>query len=1175
MGDDYGAGQDLEPLDRLDRGNYNNPISMSGRQSSQNWSGSNQSFSSFHQHQQPPPLLEGFDDDEDPWTNEGTTGGNATKLGKRSASKAKSKKWKIILAVSVVALGAIGGIVYGTALKGSPSAVSANAGATETRKPGGSEGTGNSSDLGEDNSTTVNFTISKPPQSFEVTCSRKSVSGDPTNFQDCEEMCAEAVCCYVGDNEAATGTDSCFEGNKEICVLYSPFCDFLFGPSIFSRSPANMTSASVIQAAPDDLLSSCGTNGSVVECMDACYDGYCCFSSAPAIMDSANQTYPSCYEQRICEGYLPCLAVVLSSLSPTNETDELPNPPDDLPELCSEDSLKTQVGAVQCTSHCLKALCCIDVYASSTCIDENIAKCTRYSPCSQILQGMLTDDSSVEVNQTSDKRLPLPSSELAEVCNPDSFSSIENRTACAFECEAALCCYNDVGGCLQDELETCQAYFPCQALVDYLGDSGNLRKPSANLTTHCDAESRTTKAGRTECLKDCFPGLCCYHPKKSCLEDNIFTCLAYRPCEPIIDLDDGTFKGIVPLLNTSIDIATASEVPPPPPDLPDLCSLETLSLVDGVAACFGTCTTSMCCVSDEENCYDSNRKNCDLYEPCLNLLYSPDEANAGNTTGISLEPPPVNLDSICDPDRAFTSQKCRLACEAAACCFSSDGGCRRKQSKWCASYSPCEVFQSADGDPINNTIVRKLCKPAAFEKNEMPCKNVCREGACCFFNSIDSASCANNKGFCEYYTPCDILNGENNQEQHNTTNKTMSISKACNFDMLSNDTEVRGKCADACHGWECCFLDRENERSCHKDAAFCQELTPCLALAPFTNASLSLEQVCLKFTDTHKMACNSMCKPGRCCLIAKGDPDSCAQKTDFCSAFDACALPSESNSSASPSFMPSTGNTTRISSQSLVPSVSPSPTSVNYTSMLIRKSCNKTSTSNEAGREECMSVCLDGSCCFLDKTIPESCANETNFCNDYQLCALLVGDDPDNSTSGGGSPSGGGSNSSVYRACSGDSHSTPSGVAKCTALCEEGSCCKEPTDSASSCRNDTDFCVQFNACKALAAWNDSKTSAAKVTGKRINTTDGARYPGDPLPISMLGIETQMLGKDCTQDSIDALELVTCFEMCEEWACCYDSIGCRSDHAKVGPCEEIKRLCNQIVDIKVTDDHNLM
>jgi hypothetical protein len=92
MGDDYGAGQDLEPLDRLDRGNYNNPISMSGRQSSQNWSGSNQSFSSFHQHQQPPPLLEGFDDDEDPWTNEGTTGGNATKLGKRSASKAKSKK---------------------------------------------------------------------------------------------------------------------------------------------------------------------------------------------------------------------------------------------------------------------------------------------------------------------------------------------------------------------------------------------------------------------------------------------------------------------------------------------------------------------------------------------------------------------------------------------------------------------------------------------------------------------------------------------------------------------------------------------------------------------------------------------------------------------------------------------------------------------------------------------------------------------------------------------------------------------------------------------------------------------------------------------------------------------------------------------------------------------------
>ena len=86
-------------------------------------------------------------------------------------------------------------------------------------------------------------------------------------------------------------------------------------------------------------------------------------------MDGMNQqTLPSCYEQSICEGYLPCLAVALLSLSLTNKTEELPNPPDDLPELCSEDSLTTQVGAVLCMSHCSKALCYIDVNASNTCI---------------------------------------------------------------------------------------------------------------------------------------------------------------------------------------------------------------------------------------------------------------------------------------------------------------------------------------------------------------------------------------------------------------------------------------------------------------------------------------------------------------------------------------------------------------------------------------------------------------------------------------------------------------------------------------------------------------------------------------------------------------------------------------------------------------------------------------
>ena len=1000
--DEFGESQ----VDGIDQGTFDDQYPRESYnaepRSSENWGSYDQSFSTmFHQQQSPLPQVEGPDDDDGHWTDEGKIPENDDDVGKRAASKAMSMKLKIILAVSAVILGGIGGIIYWKTTAGSPPALSAQAGAPN---PNDAEGLDNSTDLGGDNITNANISILEPPLSFEVTCSRESVSGDPTNFQECAEICGEAVCCYVGDTEISAGAEPCYEQNKDVCDLYSPYCDFLFGHLEFSSNSTNETNTSVslLQPAPEDLLASCGTNGSATECMDSCYDGYCCFSSTSEILDgnSANSTSPSCYELSMCEGYFPCLMVILSSLSPANQTDFLPNPPDDLPELCSEDSLKTQIGAVQCMSHCANAMCCIDVNSTNTCIDENLALCTQYAPCSRILKGMLIIDSDSKVNQTTNASLPLPHPELANICNPDFFRKVENRTACALECQAALCCYDDVDGCLEDDFDSCMAYFPCQALIDYLGDASNITKPSANLTRNCDAESRATKAGRTECVKDCFPGLCCYHPKNSCFADDIFACLAYSPCEPIIDLDDGTFKGIVPLLNTSPGNATDVEVPPPPSDLLDKCSLDSLLSVNGVAACFGACANSYCCTSDDKNCYDSNKKNCNLYEPCLNLLYTPSDKNhtdvsTQNTTDVILEPPPDNLDSICDPDQAFTSPDCRLACEPAACCYSVDDSCRSKQPKRCKSYSPCEVFEKVNGEPLNNTIIRKVCAATAFEKNNKPCKDLCREGSCCFANVSDSDSCSNNDGFCEYYTPCEILVDDKTPTQPNTTVNATSLRKVCVPDILLNDTEAREKCADACLGWECCFLGHKNEGSCHEDVAFCKEYSPCLALSPYTNASLSLEHVCLPpnstFTDEHMLACESLCEEGLCCLIREGDKESCAEKTNFCSAFDPCSALSASNSSASPSSMSSAGHAEHSSSHSLAPSVSPSPTSVNFTSISIAEACNTTNTSKDAARDACINVCIDGACCFLDENIPESCAKKTKFCSDYLPCAWITG----------------------------------------------------------------------------------------------------------------------------------------------------------------------------------------
>ena len=1212
--------------------------------SGQNWSAQSPSYLSRDQNLQTNPFAEDQHDEEGGWADEGnggngfdTNGNNQAK--KPSPLKAMSKNWKLLLVASVVALGGLTGLLAWMFTSGPLSPVSANATVPDTGEPNNDDLVSNPPGLSSgtnqsiDNSTEMNTTISLPRSSFNTTCSRDSVTQDQQSINDCEEICSEAACCYANTNQAGVALDSCLDLNEDACAMYSPLCDFFYGPLSLPSNATNITDnateISTIPRAPGNLLGSCGKNGSVTTCLDACYSGYCCYSSAVDIANGANITAPSCYDRSLCEEYTPCLWSIVSTLSTEAASQKIPNPPDDLADLCSDGSLDTQIGIVKCMTHCSKALCCIDENSTDSCIAENIDKCAKYSPCSRILMGLVTATNYTEPsgNQTANTTLdlPLPSPDLIDICDPASYnSSQENLTACATECEVALCCYDEVDSCLQDQLNTCLAYFPCQSLIDFLGKAGNVPGASANITASCGEQSRSTNAGRIECLNDCFPGRCCFDPDASCFESNVFTCLGYSPCEAIIDLTDGTFKGIVPLLNSSRENGTVAEVAPPPSNLSEICSNSSVLTDQGLADCTDVCSNATCCTSDTGNCYASNSATCDLYEDCLNLIFLPLLSNttggsnateASNSTDAPVEPPPDNLKEICHANVAFISADCRLACEPASCCYSTDNSCLVDQSALCDLFSPCSVFRQLGGDQLNNTDILEAClfnaslqnaslqnasiQNASLQKASLKneslqnasCADLCFEGSCCFMDSNVTASCAANRGFCNYYLPCKVLHDSLNV----TDNSTSIISDLCDLETISNDTDALQKCTNACQGWECCFLNQNEPASCQNRTDFCLEYLPCIALTSFENASISVEEVCLpqNLTSTASVeafdfACEWLCKEGACCFLPDTDADSCANETDFCVSFDACGVLGVGNVSL-PTFGNETLNsslsTSPSSSLAYAPSASPFPTSENFTLTPMSETpslgssiddiCNVTNMLTDIDREACIEVCLVGSCCFLDESIPESCKNETDFCTLYLPCAWIadnsISNNESNSTLNSTS-----SNSTLDMKCSNESISTPDGLAECQALCVESSCCRRKSSNADSCQEKVEYCSRFEVCSNLPPLNDTQST------KPVNGSIGGN-PVDPFPGTLGGgnqtantkelVQATSSNSLCTQESIDSLRLVRCFEMCDEWSCCYDSsTGCDENRAKDKSCGEIKHLCAQIIDINAGRGH---
>lgn len=409
--------------------------------------------------------------------------------------------------------------------------------------------------------------LAPPPPDLAETCSRDVISASSLDLLLCEEICDVAECCY--DN-------TCFLDSTVTCELYSPFCDFLYG----SLPTENVA----IAEPPINLTSLCSPSawnkGGQVACIDACFDGYCCFSSTSTILLS-DEAKPSCFETNVntCTQYAPCARILISQVeslmvdssgtneSETNESGINATNPDDpsngtsttnivssprsnLEQTCSSEALDTQSGFVHCLSDCSKATCCTVTDGPTSCLDDYAEVCDLYAPCYTLIDRL--ENGISENNSTSKTQLEPPPDSIDEACNS---SSIFKKAVCRNICEGAVCCFSATDSCGEANPATCAMYSPCQCLVDdamctkvdddlssvddaiQTGANSTETNSTMNITSYPVPENVTdiycsdSIAQKVECGNLCEPSECCFLEAENCVDDFTELCDAYKPCK--------------------------------------------------------------------------------------------------------------------------------------------------------------------------------------------------------------------------------------------------------------------------------------------------------------------------------------------------------------------------------------------------------------------------------------------------------------------------------------------------------------------------------------------------------------------------------------------------------------------------------------------------------------------
>mmetsp|Transcript_36315 Transcript_36315/g.53078 ORF Transcript_36315/g.53078 Transcript_36315/m.53078 type:complete len:486 (+) Transcript_36315:93-1550(+) len=435
-------------------------------------------------------------------------------------------------------------------------------------------------------------------------------------------------------------------------------------------------------------------------------------------------------------------------------------PPIDLKTTCSPINVQSKVGYAQCKDKCSPAACCLSFFYDHqpTCLETNEVACGEYDTFCEILNFDHNGDGMVQYQEHVE--VPLPPSNLREVCEWDELTTIDGYQQCESACEKGKCCYKSIETCQVTNPEVCEEYDACEILI--VQEVLTVPKPLPGLDKICSADSIVETVGFKTCKDACDPGECCREPIETCKVANPDMCREYAECS-ILSGNPQTHPD-----------AVASQVQLS-------CTTTNMQTADGVRECQEACNPGLCCIGGAdgkgEKCnFIEYAEWCDQYAGC-NLLHHVDDG--GFTSNKNAKDA---VDTACSDFSAAGIEACKNICDPAKCCFKLNEECSESGmgDVKCIHYAPCGHLYVNDQDPNTSTTIHKgvagqidfedenwmdeataiveLCTAEKLETEDglNNCMELCQDKLCCFADA--EQNCLKSYGsLCMIYAGCQPL----------------------------------------------------------------------------------------------------------------------------------------------------------------------------------------------------------------------------------------------------------------------------------------------------------------------------------------------------------------------------------------------------------------------------------
>ena len=782
--------------------------------------------------------------------------------------------------------------------------------------------------------------------------------------------------------------------------------------------------------------------------------------------------------------------------------------PEDIADQCSSIALKTTEGWHKCNRICSVAKCCMKpINSNGSCLHQYETQCSKYFHYCKVIfdsdgvppEGLSTKDESSPNGHTSDqgsgsstddnepsigqhsvnltpgnpnlemsgKSWAITLDNITKACEQDTTPPyhLQDGAKCHYYCQDLKCCFlenGDPDACYTKYEDYCDQFYMCGVMYN-----GNSDEKDESLTSAIDpslqelcSNQYIIQNGPSDCENKCSERDCCFISEK---EEG--SCFLKNPswCEeyiPCTKTDRYSGKGKVSLDNLSLE---------------DVCD-EMYRDENGDGDCEDKCSTHDCCflpMTNKNSCFVKNKDDCEKYIPCTKIdkYNGKGKSGAGNNSGNN-----NNNKGGGNNNKSGNN---------------NNGGNNNKSAN---------NSQNGNQKEVDNivSLVKQACyiSPVkASTTDYAKCANLCQSRMCCF-QSDDNLSCYKDKtDWCEEFSACYKLNiddliGKSKSPAITPVNDEteLKVEEACSESSLET-LQGMTSCGKLCVDKKCCF-DDGNKDKCDS----CEDYKSCKTFFTQTSKSkLELETLCTrdKISDNYN-TCSHICSQRSCCFNWGQEGNCYNNNENWCDEFHHCY----------------NLNWVDVSKEE--------------TSALISEACSKMNVMTDEGRERCLSLCEDHTCCF-SQTDDNCYKQETEFCVGYESCRNLY-------------------ISPKYMTeefCAKDKISSTLGYSVCSVLCTGRSCCFQEKGSDKYCYDEfQSWCDEFNSCYNI----DSITS---VVNSYNSDTEG-----------------YIVNHVCRPDKLKTDDGVKdCQDICSERYCCFESgrNNCYDDSTQW--CDEFKACKN--------------